>query len=74
MPPILKLTKFFEILDVLDENTLQAFQALNQEQKKLFFNIIKNKNKNKNKKIIDILENSKFINKQSFLKIIKDLS
>ncbi len=72
MPPILKLTKFFEILDVLDENTLQAFQALNQEQKKLFFNIIKNKNKNK--KIIDILENSKFINKQSFLKIIKDLS
>jgi len=72
MPPILKLTKFFEILDVLDENTLQAFQALNQEQKKLFFNIIKNKNKNK--KIVDILENSKFINKQSFLKIIKDLS
>ena len=72
MPPILKLTKFFEILDVLDENTLQAFQVLNQEQKKLFFNIIKNKNKNK--KIIDILENSKFINKQSFLKIIKDLS
>ena len=72
MPPILKLTKFFEILDVLDENTLQAFQALNQEQKKLFFNIIKNTNKNK--KIIDILENSKFINKQSFLKIIKDLS
>ena len=70
MPPILKLKKFFEILDVLDENTLQAFQALNQEQKKLFFNI----NKNKNKKIIDILENSKFINKQSFLKIIKDLS
>ena len=72
MPPILKLKKFFEILDVLDENTLQAFQALNQEQKKLFFNIIKNKNKNE--KIIDILENSKFINKQSFLKIIKDLS
>jgi len=72
MPPILKLTKFFEILDVLDENTLQAFQALNQEQKKLFFNIIKNKNKNK--KVFDILENSKFINKQSFLKIIKDLS
>jgi len=72
MPPILKLTKFFEILDVLDENTLQAFQVLNQEQKKLFFNIIKNKNKNK--KIVDILENSKFINKQSFLKIIKDLS
>jgi len=72
MPPILKLKKFFEILDVLDENTLQAFQALNQEQKKLFFYI--NKNKNKNKKIIDILENSKFINKQSFLKIIKDLS
>ena len=72
MPPILKLKKFFEILDVLDENTLQAFQALNQEQKKLFFKIIKNKNKNK--KIIDILENSKFINKQSFLKIIKDLS
>jgi len=72
MPPILKLTKFFEILDVLDENTLQAFQALNQQQQKLFFNIIKNKNKNK--KIIDILENSKFINKQSFLKIIKDLS
>ena len=72
MPPILKLTKFFEILDVLDENTLQAFQALNQEQKKLIFNIIKNKNKNK--KNIDILENSKFINKQSFLKIIKDLS
>jgi len=72
MPPILKLTKFFEILDVLDENTLQAFQALNQQQQKLFFKIIKNKNKNK--KIIDILENSKFINKQSFLKIIKDLS
>jgi len=72
MPPILKLTKFFEILDVLDENTLQAFQALNQQQQKLFFNIIKNKNKNK--KINDILENSKFINKQSFLKIIKDLS
>jgi len=72
MPPILKLTKFFEILDVLDENTLQAFQTLNQEQKKLFFNIIKNKNKNK--KVFDILENSKFINKQSFLKIIKDLS
>ena len=72
MPPILKLKKFLEILDVLDENILQAFQALNQEQKKLFFNIIKNKNKNK--KIIDILENSKFINKQSFLKIIKDLS
>ena len=72
MPPILKLKKFFEILDVLDENTLQAFQAINQKQKKLFFNIIKNKNKNK--KIIDILENLKFINKQSFLKIIKDLS
>jgi len=72
MPPILKLTKFFEILDVLDENTLQAFQTLNQEQKKLFFNIIKNKNKNK--KVFDTLENSKFINKQSFLKIIKDLS
>jgi len=72
MPPILKLTKFFEILDVLDENTLQAFQTLNQQQQKLFFKIIKNKNKNK--KIIDILENSKFINKQSFLKIIKDLS
>ena len=70
MPPILKLTKFFEILDVLDENTLQAFQALNQKQKKLFFNIIKNKNK----KVVDILENSKFINNQSFLKIIKDLS
>ena len=70
MPPILKLTKFFEILDVLDENTLQAFQALNQQQQKLFFKIVKNKNK----KIIDILENSKFINKQSFLKIIKDLS
>ena len=72
MPPILKLTKFFKILDVLDENTLQAFQTLNQEQKKLFFNIIKNKNKNK--KVFDTLENSKFINKQSFLKIIKDLS
>ena len=72
MPPILKLKKFFEILDVLDENTLQAFQTLNQEQKKLFFNIIKNKNKNK--KVFDTLENSKFINKQSFLKIIKDLS
>ena len=72
MPPILKLTKFFEILDVLDENTLQAFQTLNQEQKKLFFNIIKNKNKNK--KVFDTLENSKFINKQSFLKIIKDFS
>ena len=72
MPPILKLKKFFEILDTLGENTLKAFQALNQEQKKLFFIIIKNKNKNK--KIIDILENSKFINKQSFLKIIKDLS
>ena len=72
MPPILKLTKFFEILDVLDENTLQAFRALNQQQQKLFFKIIKNKNKNK--KIIDILEDSKFINKQSFLKIIKDLS
>ena len=70
MPPILKLKKFFEILDVLDENTLQAFQALNQQQQKLFFNIIKNKNK----KVVDILENSKFINKQSFLKIIKDLS
>ena len=70
MPPNLKLTIFFKILDVLDENTLQAFQALNQKQKKLFFNIIKNKNK----KVVDILENSKFINKQSFLKIIKDLS
>ena len=72
MPPILKLTKFFEILDVLDENTLQAFQALNQQQQKQFFKIIKNKNKNK--KVFDTLENSKFINKQSFLKIIKDLS
>jgi hypothetical protein len=72
MPPILKLKKFFEILDTLDENTLKAFQTLNQKQKGQFFNLIKDKDKNK--KILNIIDNSKMIKKTLFLKIIKELS
>ena len=72
MPPILKLKKFFEILDTLDENTLKAFQTLNQKQKEQFFNLIKDKDKNK--KILNIIDNSKIIKKTLFLKIIKELS
>lgn len=72
MPPILKLKKFFEILDTLDENTLKAFQSLNQKQKDQFFNLIKDKDKNK--KILNIIDNSKIIKKTLFLKIIKELS
>ena len=72
MPPILKLKKFFEILDTLDENTLKAFQTLNQKQKEQFFNLIKDKDKNK--KILNIIDNSKMIKKTLFLKIIKELS
>jgi len=72
MPPILKLKKFFEILDTLDENTLKAFQTLNQKQKEQFFNLIKDKDKNK--KILNIIDNSKIIKITFFLKIIKELS
>ena len=72
MPPIFKLKKFFEILDTLDENTLKAFQTLNQKQKEQFFNLIKDKDKNK--KILDIIDNSKIIKKTLFLEIIKKLS
>lgn len=72
MPPILKLKKFFEILDTLDENTLEAFQSLNQKEKEQFFNLIKDEDKNK--KILNIVDNSKIIKKTLFLKIIKEFS
>lgn len=71
MPPILKLKKFLNIVEEIDENILLSFQKLNIKEKRKFFEIYADKEKKI--KLIKFLEKENIIDEDFFKFFLKKI-
>lgn len=71
MPPILKLKKFLNIIEEIDENILLSFQKLNIKEKRKFFEIYADKEKKI--KLIKFLEKENIIDEDFFKFFLKKI-